>query len=142
MSHAKVHWLFVFGTLKQGHPNHHLNQARLADENCLTLDPYPLYLVGERYSPWLIDEPGKGYRVSGELYRVDDAKLHRMDQLERIDKHDGYQRKAIAVETSQHEKIKAQCYLKTPSQLRGADIRLGPLHDYQQQHAALYRSRS
>ena len=133
--------LFVFGTLKKGFPNFHLNRARLIEARCKTQLAYPLYLVGSRYSPWLIDEPGKGDKVEGELYQVSPQQLAAMDQLERIERSDGYRRQIIQVCTRDNRQWEAFCYLKPPAQLIDAEIRLGPLAHYSPAHAALYRSR-
>ncbi len=107
----------------------------------LTAVPYPLYLIGPRFSPWLVDRPGTGLQVAGELYRVDAEELTAMDRLERIDRPHGYRRQAIAVIGEGGERRRVQAYLKPPEQLIGADIRLGPLAEYLPTHAALYRPR-
>ncbi len=77
--------VFVYGTLKQGFPNHATNRGRRVAGTATTVDPWPLYLVSERSVPWLIDRKGGGVRVTGELYEVDDDALVAMDRLERID---------------------------------------------------------
>jgi gamma-glutamylaminecyclotransferase len=40
--------VFVFGTLKQGFPNFHINRGRRVAGEFATGLAYPLYLVGER----------------------------------------------------------------------------------------------
>ena len=57
--------VFVFGTLKQGFPNFATNKGARVAGDFMTVERYPLYLVGERYSPWLVDAAGKGERVVG-----------------------------------------------------------------------------
>jgi len=137
------HRLFVFGTLKQGFPNYHLNQGRRIDGEFITLEAYPLYLVGQRYSPWMMDAPGKGSNVTGELYLVDDQQLKQLDRLERIHADDGYRRRMIRVKRSPiGQPQTVMCYLKPPQQLDSADIRHGPLNQYTLQQAQHYRSRS
>jgi gamma-glutamylaminecyclotransferase len=39
---------------------------------------------GSRYAPMMFDEPGVGYHVVGELYRIDDELLASLDRLESI----------------------------------------------------------
>jgi gamma-glutamylaminecyclotransferase len=141
MSQAKEYLIFVFGTLKQGFPNFSLNTGALVDADCKTRQPYPFYLVGERYSPWLINDPGKGSSVSGEVYRVTEQQIIGMDQLERTDQANGYRREMITVKTADQKMLKTFCYLKQPDQLQKAEIRLGPLSVYRHQHAAMYQSR-
>lgn len=80
------HLVFVFGTLKEGFPNKGIRMAG----TFLTKECYPLYLVGERHSPWLINAPGDGKRIVGQVFEVDQAALEAMDKLERISVPDGY----------------------------------------------------
>lgn len=49
------HLVFVFGTLKEGFPNFATNKGVRRGGDFVTASRYPLYLVGERCSPWLID---------------------------------------------------------------------------------------
>ncbi len=133
--------VFVFGTLKRGYPNAAANQGKLLDGKVATRIPYPLYLTGVRHSPWLMDMPGEGFRVRGELYLVDAEQLERMDQLERIDLADGYRRQRIEIIMSDYSLNSAWAYLKPVSQLRNTSIMSGPLRSYTPAHASLYRSR-
>src|SRR5438874_7293874 len=43
-----------------------------------------MVVASPRYAPMMFDEPGIGYQVRGELYRVDDATLATLDRLEAI----------------------------------------------------------
>jgi gamma-glutamylaminecyclotransferase len=136
------HLVFVFGTLKEGFPNFATNRGARVGGVFVTRRPYPLYLVGERHSPWLVDEPGSGARVAGELFRVDAQSLEAMDKLERLAEPDGYRRVLLEVECSETAAVhEAYAYLKPPGQLAGSQIREGPLPAYTQAHAALYRPR-
>jgi gamma-glutamylaminecyclotransferase len=139
-----VECVFVFGTLKEGFPNFVVNTGRRIAGEFVTLERYPLYLVGERHSPWMIDLPGQGHRVAGQLFEVDEAGLARMDALERITEPDGYRRLRIRVAKRGGEMgdfVEAFVYLQ-PTMPRAEDIRLGPLDDYSPAHASLYRSRT
>ena len=136
--------VFVFGTLKQGFPNFATNKGTRVAGSFITVERYPLYLVGERFSPWLVDEAGEGHRVVGQVFEVDQATLDAMDVLERVAQPDGYRRLTVAVEALEGEpgaRLTVQAYLKPREHFDRADARLGPLHEYTEAHAALYRSR-
>ena len=137
-----LHLVFVFGTLKEGFPNFAINRGTRVPGTFRTREAYPLYLVGERHSPWMIDVPGQGTRVVGQVFRVDDAVLAAMDQLERVDQPDGYRRVQVELEGGEAIGIRAAwAYLKPAEQLQSCEVRHGPLPEYGLEHAALYRQR-
>lgn len=135
---------FVFGTLKEGFPNFATNKGARVAGDFMTVERYPLYLVGERFSPWLIDAAGEGERVVGQVFAVDEATLAAMDVLERTTEQDGYRRVMLEVEAlkdAPRATICAHVYIRPREQFALADARLGPLQEYTREHAALYRSR-
>lgn len=137
--------VFVFGTLKEGFPNFLSNQGTRVPGTFTTQERFPLYLIGQRYSPWLMDVPGEGHRVLGQVFEVDPAALDAMDQLERITEPDGYRRVLLEVARSdgdQPASLHVNVYIKPPECLDPAEIRLGPLAQYTHEHAALYRPRA
>jgi len=137
------HLVFVFGTLKQGFPNFATNRGTRMGGTFVTRVAYPLYLVGERFSPWLIDDPGAGMRVAGEVYRVDADALRAMDSLERVTQPDGYRRVLLDIECAETGSLhRAHAYLKPAGQLDASQVRRGPLEAYTHEHAALYRPRA
>ena len=139
------HLVFVFGTLKEGFPNFGSNTGTRISGHFETVSRYPLYLVGERHSPWMVNAPGSGERVMGQLFNVDANALQKMDVLERVTENDGYQRIAIKVRLCAAEQSKEQeffAYLKHPKHLGAAAMMCGPLKEYSLEHAALYQSRS
>ena len=139
------HLVFVFGTLKEGFPNFGSNAGIRLPGEFVTEQPLPLYLVGERHSPWLINAPGQGYQVAGQVFHVDQAALEQMDALERIGEPDGYRRLSVAVVArgaSFSQRIVAYAYMKAPEQFSLSSARLGPLAEYTLEHAALYRRRA
>jgi gamma-glutamylaminecyclotransferase len=51
--------LFVYGTLKEGFPNHHLNVGRRLPGEFRTRKPFQLFVVqlpNEERAPWLVKE--------------------------------------------------------------------------------------
>lgn len=80
--------VFVYGTLKTNQPNHYyLNDSANGQSSLVskgkTSDRYPL-VTGTRYNvPYLLKLPGIGHEVNGEVYRVDELMLVKLDELER-----------------------------------------------------------
>lgn len=137
--------VFVFGTLKEGFPNFHTNQGNRLAGTFMTQERFPLYLVGERYSPWLIHAPGEGHRVIGQVFEVDPIALAAMDKLERITEPDGYRRVVLEVasdDASNTALLNVYVYVKPSQYLGPSEVRLGPLVEYTCEHAALYRPRT
>jgi HAD superfamily hydrolase (TIGR01509 family) len=134
------HRVFVFGTLKAGFPNFAANRGTRLPGTFRTLEKFPLYLVGDRHVPWMLDVRGQGERVAGEVYEVDSAALAAMDTLERVTEPDGYRRGAILVEGG-GSLLETFAYLKPVAQLVPSRVRLGPLAEYLPEHARLYGTR-
>jgi len=134
--------VFLFGTLKEGFPNSSTNKGSRVAGDFLTKNRYPLYLVGERYSPWLVLSEGEGFQVGGQVFTVDEAILDDMDRLERIHAADGYRRVQVQViSQSTCKEMQAFVYVKPPEQLEGMLIQLGPIAEYELEHASLYQKR-
>lgn len=79
--------LFVYGTLKSGQPNHNILRDPangLAKYWCKATTTIKMPLViGTRYNiPFLINKPGVGNYVTGEIYEVDDEMMNILDNLE------------------------------------------------------------
>ncbi len=134
--------LFVYGTLKAGFPNFAINAGTPVPGRYRTVEPLPLMLVGERSVPWLLNTPGQGLQVHGELYEVDAPTLAAMDVLEDVDQPGGYVRVPLRVQRvdagGAQPPVDAQAYLKPAEHLTDTLPRVGPLADYTLQHAALY----
>lgn len=136
--------VFVFGTLKQGFPNFANNKGTRVGGDFVTVERYPLYLVGDRFSPWLVDAAGEGEQVVGQVFEVDQPALDAMDVLERITEPDGYRRVAMKVRAVGGEPastLDVHAYVKQRAHFDPADARFGPLREYTLGHAALYRGR-
>ncbi|MCP4472672.1 MAG: gamma-glutamylcyclotransferase [Gammaproteobacteria bacterium] len=135
--------VFVFGTLKQGFPNSSKNNGSRVPGEFLTKGRYPLYLVGERHSPWLVLSRGEGFQVRGQVFMVDDATLSFMDRLERTHEADGYHRVQMPViSESTNEEMQVFVYGKPAEQLEGMRVQLGPIAVYELEHSSLYRKRN
>ena len=136
-----MHKVFVFGTLKEGFPNHKINKGSRLEGNYLTKNRYPLYLIGNRFSPWLILEKGNGHNVRGQVFMVSDTTLAEMDKLERTNESDGYRRIELTVISEESgEKLVAFAYGKSVEQLDNADIQLELNGEYKLEHSLLYIS--
>ncbi len=135
--------VFVFGTLKEGFPNSSANKGSRVSGEFLTKNQYPLYLVGERYSPWLVFSKGEGFQIRGQVFMVDEATLCGMDRLERIHQADGYRRVQLLVfSESTNEEMQVFVYVKPPEQLEGMLVQLGPIAEYELKHSSLYQKRN
>jgi gamma-glutamylaminecyclotransferase len=77
--------VFIYGTLKKTFPLHDkgLGGARFLGV-FETLKPYPLYIAMDFYGPVMLDRPGDGLVVRGELYDADEERLQLIDELEDI----------------------------------------------------------
>ncbi|KAG9271006.1 gamma-glutamylaminecyclotransferase [Astyanax mexicanus] len=79
--------VFVYGTLKKGQPNHDrmLDVSNGKSEflcSASTVEKYPLIIAGKYNVPFLLNIPGKGQHVHGEIYSVDEKMLKFLDWFE------------------------------------------------------------
>ena len=115
-------FLFVYGTLKQGFPNHHLNQGQRVAGQFRTRQRYRLHVVRlthEDRAPWLIADHDQGEQVWGELYEVPWSALPQIDELEEEGRPGGYERREVLLD---HEdgspwQGRAFAYLKRAEEL-------------------------
>ena len=134
------HRIFVFGTLQAGHRNFHVNRGARVGDHVVTAQPHPLYLIGRYRLPWLLNRPGEGMPVVGQLYAVDETTLAAMDVLERLDDPLWYQRRRIRVRpqdaapgVAEHE---AWVYFGSEAGFAGQAVHAGPLAQYTLEVAA------
>lgn len=87
----EAYWdIFAYGTLRQGFHNQHYMAGCLFLGRAETVLAYAMYVAGD--IPYLVaDEPL--CRVTGEVYRVDAARLRAIDALE---EHPRVYRRALA----------------------------------------------
>jgi gamma-glutamylaminecyclotransferase len=135
--------VFVFGTLKHGFPNFGFNTGERVAGDFVTQERFPLYLIGERHVPWMIDTSGSGHEVVGQVFRVNALALAAMDALERVTEPDGYRRILIGIRRRDavSQIRQAFAYMKPAEQLDPMQVQVGPIAEYTLEHAALYRNR-
>jgi gamma-glutamylaminecyclotransferase len=95
--------LFAVGTLKRSFAalegSQYLGKYR-------SVKRFPLLIAGPWYAPMLLNQPGLGRRIIGELYELDDAILTRIDPLESIGQPGNLR---IALTVSRLGRCDAQC---------------------------------
>jgi gamma-glutamylcyclotransferase (GGCT)/AIG2-like uncharacterized protein YtfP/NTP pyrophosphatase (non-canonical NTP hydrolase) len=133
--------LFVYGSLKQGFANDHVNTGQRVEGRFRTQEPFVLCLHGTGEVPCLLSPAGEGHQVFGELYEVTPDDLARMDLLERVGDADGYERVDIAVERIDGPGptiCRAQAYMKRATLVPQSDRRTEALQEYLPAHAARF----
>ncbi|CAH1735565.1 unnamed protein product [Chironomus riparius] len=105
--------VFVYGTLKSGQPNHFLMQdvkngmAKFI-ARAVTTEKFPL-VVATRYNiPFLLNKPGTGNYINGEIYEVDQQMFEVLDKLE--DYPTWYDREILEMSTTD-QKISCWIYM-------------------------------
>ncbi len=136
--------VFVYGTLKAGFPNAHVNHGKRVPGRFFTARLFSLYIVGDDHVPWLVDQGSEGEHVEGEVYDVAANDMPRMDQLEGIGQPLAYHRSVIEVrpldqDGSQGPAQQATVYLQDMQHRQGRPIHDGPLKLYTLAHAKRYR---
>uniref|UniRef100_A0A3P8R3Z4 Gamma-glutamylaminecyclotransferase n=2 Tax=Astatotilapia calliptera TaxID=8154 RepID=A0A3P8R3Z4_ASTCA len=96
--------VFVYGILKKGQPNNY----RMFDNNngkaeylglAFTIQKYPLVITTKDNIPFLLNIPGQGHRVHGEIYKVDDQMLKFLDTFKSVPT--WYQRTVVQLEVKE-----------------------------------------
>ncbi|MEQ2168308.1 hypothetical protein GOODEAATRI_012957 [Goodea atripinnis] len=96
-----MHRVFVYGSLKRAQPNY----PQMIDSNngkaeflatAVTVQKYPLVIATKYNIPFLLNLPGQGNRVHGEIYKVDEKMLQYLDWFENIPTM--YQRTVVELE--------------------------------------------
>lgn len=132
--------LFVYGTLKEGFRNFHINRGQRIEGVFLTAAPHPLYLVGDFGLPWLLHRPGQGLQVEGQVFEVDETVLRDMDALERVDEPGYYERLPLQVlRIGDHQSMVVACYFGSDATFERGPVIAGPLARYDLSHQAFYR---
>jgi gamma-glutamylaminecyclotransferase len=128
--------LFVYGTLKEGFGNHHINAGTRVPGDYVTVQPHGLYIVGPHRYPWLVQGDLRGQPVRGQLFRVDAAALARMDVLEQVDEPGWYTRHIIevrdvtSVASAASPPVLAYVYFGDAQALQSQAVHAGPLAEF------------
>ncbi|NDG39657.1 MAG: gamma-glutamylcyclotransferase [Betaproteobacteria bacterium] len=132
-----MHLLFVYGSLKEGFPNFHVNKGRRVPGRYRTVQPYPLFLANGQL-PCLLAAPGSGHQVLGQLFEVSATELAAMDSLEKVGEPGGYRRITIEVEPVEMSPARSHdafAYVQHESRLAGSATHVGPIAEYTHEHA-------
>jgi len=138
-----MHKVFVYGTLKEGFANFGINAGSRIPGEFRTALRYPLHIVTEYFIPWLVNRPGEGERVIGQLFEVDDRVLREMDRLEQIDEEGWYTREEIRVlpvGDERGEGLPAFVYFGAARRLETDVVHAGPLVEFTAEQNLRYRS--
>ena len=121
--------IFVFGTLKHGFPLHDqtISNARYLG-CCRTLLAFPMFVAGVVYGPMMLDQPGRGLQVRGELYHVTPEELDAVDHAEGNNLPGNF-RKPVALLTETRAQTQAFGFFKNPRLARPRHS--GYLENYQ-----------
>ncbi|XP_067890325.1 gamma-glutamylaminecyclotransferase-like isoform X2 [Heterodontus francisci] len=103
---GKMSTVFVYGTLKKGQPNHHYmtDGTKGKGKYCgkgWTDQKYPLVIARQYNIPFLLNVPGMGQEVTGEIYLVDDQLLQFLDEFESCP--EMYQRTPVGIHIQKWE---------------------------------------
>lgn len=122
--------VFIYGTLKRSFALHDkgLTGAQFLG-NYQTVEPYPLYIAREFFGPMMLDRPGEGLVVQGELYLADDQRLDLIDELEDTSKSGSFRTDLIVEPVGGGVRLKSSGYMKDESWL--IPLHSGYLSDYQ-----------
>ena len=136
--------IFVYGTLKEGFPNFHFNPGRRIPGTYRTRQALPFYVVqlrDEDRAPWLVNQPGQGVQVSGQVFEVDAATLQSMAEFEEVGLPTGYVRVAVELEAVDDAGtvLQAHVYMKEEHQMVECLAVEGPFAEYTEQLAVGYR---
>jgi gamma-glutamylaminecyclotransferase len=134
--------IFVYGTLKQGFRNFHINRGTRVPGEFVTEVALPLYVIGEFGIPGLGHEPGQGHPVVGQVFEVDADTLAAMDVLERVSDGNWYRRLPLHVRPRDGgAPVDVEAYFGASSRLQQDTVHEGPLAEYTLAHQALFSDR-
>ena len=133
--------VFVYGTLKEGFANFGINQGRRVPGVFRTVERYPLHIVTASFIPWLVNRPGTGEHVRGQVFEVDERVLREMDRLEQIDEPGWYSRAEIEVQQEgvAGTPLRTFVYFGAAERLATDIVHAGPLAEFTAQQNLDYR---
>jgi len=112
--------VFVYGSLKRGKKLHHfLKNAKFLGE-AITCEKYPMVLSKSGWYPYLIEKPGVGYRIKGEVYKITPKILKILDKVEEVPHY--FYRKKICIEINGKKTIAWTYFVKKPPKFTKKDL--------------------
>ena len=132
-----MHHVFVYGTLKEGFANFGINAGQRAPGVFQTVQPYPLFIIGQYFLPWLVNQPGSGEHVLGQVFKVNEQVLKDMDVLEQIDEAGWYSRVEIQVQqvgSPVLAPLQAFVYFGETERVSNEHVHAGPLSEFTAEH--------
>jgi len=107
--------LFLYGTLKRNHCRHFAVQHEEFVGEARTVPAYRLFDIGSY--PGLVDAPGHGLSIRGEVWNVSDRTLAMLDEVEEVE--EGlYERREISLLNAGEGIVQAYFYLRNVDGLR------------------------
>lgn len=99
-----MHRVFVYGSLKRAQPNYpYMIDSKNGKAEFLatasTVQKYPLVIATKYNLPFLLNLPGQGKKVHGEVYEVDEKMLKYLDWFEKVPTM--YQRTVVELEINE-----------------------------------------
>ena len=98
--------VFVYGTLRKNEPNSEAMQGTDFLGIATTCEKYPLVIASPFNIPFILNLPGIGHRVMGEIYDVTPEKLQELDKFENVPVL--YDRLSIEVEMIEYDVSSAE----------------------------------
>ncbi|XP_063697644.1 troponin C-akin-1 protein-like [Culicoides brevitarsis] len=98
-----LRFVFLYGTLKTAEQNHYLllqkgNGVAKFIEKAVTREKFPLVVATQYNIPFMLNKPGTGDFVTGEIFQVDERMLQALDRLEDVG--NLYDRELMTFETN------------------------------------------
>ena len=144
-----LHKVFVYGTLKQNQPNHYMLETGgpdLADfqstsEQFLpakhicqaqTKEKYPLVIASKFNIPYLLDKPGTGHQIQGEIYQVNDLLLKILDDFEGHPNYYLRRQESVMHSMQEQQLVEEKCWTYFLPKFKVEMLELQFLSDYRQ----------
>jgi gamma-glutamylaminecyclotransferase len=121
--------LFAIGTLKRGFALSYALESSRYLGAYRSVERFPLLIAGQWYAPMLLDQPGRGRHILGELYELEDATLAGIDGLESVGQPGNLRITVRVSPVAGGEECEAFAYAKTPA--LATPVHSGYLIDYQ-----------
>jgi gamma-glutamylaminecyclotransferase len=121
--------LFAVGTLKRGFPLGHALEGSQYLGIFRSAERYPLVIAGPWYAPMLLNQPGQGQRILGELYELEESLLRRIDPMESVGQPGNLRITISVVSVGLHSACETFAYAKAPE--LATPVHSGFLEEYQ-----------